>query len=170
MSGLMIVTREEDLIYLDFPARKVKECPTYQTLIDSLGIEPETVYKAADFLVIVDSEETLANIKPDFIRMKDLKEEAKLYNESFGIIVSAKGNEYDFVSRFFAPDMGIDEDPVTGRAHCSLIPYWSEVLDKKKMVAKQLSKRTGVIYCEDNGERVKMGGKAIRYLKGSIEI
>jgi predicted PhzF superfamily epimerase YddE/YHI9 len=85
-------------------------------------------------------------------------------------IVTAKGNDCDFVSRFFAPNAGIDEDPVTGRAHCSLIPFWSNRLGKTELTAKQLSKRGGVLYCEDCGERVKIGGKAVRYLKGKIEL
>jgi predicted PhzF superfamily epimerase YddE/YHI9 len=93
-----------------------------------------------------------------------------LDNDSFGVIVTAQGQDCDFVSRFFAPNLGIDEDPVTGRAHCSLIPYWSKRLTKRVMTAKQLSKRGGMIYCEDCGERVKIGGKAVRYLKGEIMV
>jgi PhzF family phenazine biosynthesis protein len=121
-----------------------------------------------DFLVLVENKEALKSINPDFAALKQIKEEADLDDDSFGVIVTAKGEDCDFVSRFFAPNLGIDEDPVTGRAHCSLIPYWSMRLGNKIMTAQQLSKRGGVIYCEDCGERVKIGGKAVRYLKGEI--
>jgi len=117
---------------------------------------------------LVFNEEELKNINPDFIVLKKIKEEAEADNDCFGIIVTAKGNDCDFVSRFFAPNVGIDEDPVTGRAHCSLIPFWSKKLGKTKLIVKQLSKRGGVLYCEDCGESVKIGGKAVRYLKGNI--
>ena len=125
---------------------------------------------ANHFVPEYNSEETLRNISPDFSVLRQIKTETELDNDSFGIIVTAKGNDCDFVSRFFAPNAGIDEDPVTGRAHCSLIPFWNEKLQKKVMTAKQLSKRGGVLHCEDCGERVKIGGKAVRYLRGEIEI
>jgi predicted PhzF superfamily epimerase YddE/YHI9 len=118
----------------------------------------------------VDSEETLRNITPDFSLLKHLKTEAKIDHDSFGTIITAKGSDCDFVSRFFAPNAGVDEDPVTGRTHCSLIPFWSKKLGKSKLTAKQLSKRGGVLFCEDCGERVKIGGKAVRYLTGEINI
>jgi len=123
-----------------------------------------------DFLVHVDNENTLKNINSDFVILKQIKDEAGLDNDSFGVIVTATGSDCDFVSRFFAPNAGIDEDPVTGRAHCSLIPFWSEKLGKSKLSAKQLSKRGGVLFCEDCGKRVKIGGTAIRYLSGKIEL
>jgi predicted PhzF superfamily epimerase YddE/YHI9 len=140
------------------------------TFEKAFGINPVAVYKAADFLVLVDSESTLANICPDFALLKDIKAEAGIENDSFGIIVTAGGSDCDFVSRFFAPNAGIDEDPVTGRAHCSLIPFWSEKLGKNILTAKQLSKRGGVLYCENRGERVGIGGIAIRYLRGEINV
>ena len=118
----------------------------------------------------MDNENTLKNINPDFECLMQIKKEAGLDNDSFGVIVTASGSDCDFVSRFFAPNAGINEDPVTGRAHCSLIPFWSERLGKNKLNAKQLSKRGGVLFCEDCGERVKIGGTAIRYLRGKIEL
>jgi PhzF family phenazine biosynthesis protein len=169
MSGMMTATRESDVYYLDFPARLVSSCPTYTTFEKALCVTPVATYKAVDFLVLVENEEALRAITPDFPALKQIKDEAGLDNDSFGVIVTAKGENCDFVSRFFAPNLGIDEDPVTGRAHCSLIPYWSERLSKKVMTARQLSKRGGVIYCEDCGERVKIGGKTVRYMKGVIE-
>jgi PhzF family phenazine biosynthesis protein len=175
-SGMMAVSRENDLLYLDFPARPVTSCPAYQTFEKAFGVKPVAVYKAVDFLVLLDSVETLRSINPDFSILRQIKTEAELDNDSFGIIITAKGTDCDFVSRFFAPNTGIDEDPVTGRAHCSLIPFWSKSLNKKFMTAWQLSKRGGVLYCEDcgenprGGERVKIGGKAVRYLSGDIKI
>ncbi|MCL2052681.1 MAG: PhzF family phenazine biosynthesis protein [Lachnospiraceae bacterium] len=170
MSGIMSVTKENDLFYLNFPSRPVTVCPAYQTFEKAFDVKPVDVYKAVDFLVLLEDEQELKNINPDFITLKNIKSEAGIDNDSFGVIVTAKGNDCDFVSRFFAPNAGIDEDPVTGRAHCSLIPFWSEKLGKKIMTARQLSKRGGNLFCEDCGERVKIGGKAVRYLKGNIRI
>jgi len=167
-SGIVSVTKEGELLYLDFPSRPVSICPMYQAFEKAFGLTPSVAYKAVDFLVLLNSEEELRNINPDFTALKSIKEEAGIDNDSFGVIVTAKGNDCDFVSRFFAPNAGVDEDPVTGRTHCSLIPFWSERLGKTELLAKQLSKRGGVIYCEDRGERVKIGGRAVRYLKGTI--
>ena len=168
MSGIVSVTKDGELLYLDFPSRPVTVCPMYKSFEKSFGIKAVAIYKAVDFLVLLNSEDELRSIDPDFIALKSIKEEAGIDNDSFGIIVTAKGNDCDFVSRFFAPNAGIDEDPVTGRAHCSLIPFWNERLEKNKLLAKQLSKRGGVLYCESHGERVRIGGKAARYLKGDI--
>jgi len=142
----------------------------YPIFEKAFGVKPIAAYKAGDFLVLVDSEETLRNIKPDFSLLKQIKVEAEIDNDNFGIAITAKGSNCDFVSRFFAPNAGIDEDPVTGRAHCSLTPFWSDKLGKTKLIACQLSKRGGVLFCENLGERVKISGTAIRYLKGEIEI
>jgi PhzF family phenazine biosynthesis protein len=170
MSGVIAVTKENDLLYLDFPARPVMVCPTYQTFEKAFGIKPDATYKAVDFLILLDNEEAVRNINPDFTALRQIKVEAEMDSDSFGVIVTAEGNDCDFVSRFFAPNAGIDEDPVTGRAHCSLIPFWSERLGKSKLIARQLSKRGGVLFCQDCGERVKIGGRAVRYLRGEIEI
>ncbi|MCL2296361.1 MAG: PhzF family phenazine biosynthesis protein [Methanomassiliicoccaceae archaeon] len=168
MSGIMTVAKEKDLLYLDLPSRPVAVCPSYPAFERAFGITPAAVYKAVDFLVMLNSEKELRDIDPDFAALKKIKEEAGIDNDSFGIIVTAKGNDCDFVSRFFAPNAGIDEDPVTGRAHCSLIPFWSERLGKTELTARQLSKRGGVLYCEDRGDRIRIGGKAVRYSKGNI--
>lgn len=176
MSGIMTVTREtvspeeNGLLYLDFPSRPVAACPMYSTFEKGFGIQPISTYKSVDFLVLVDSEETLRKLQPNFSILQQIKTEAGLDNDSFGIIVTAKGNGCDFVSRFFAPNAGIDEDPVTGRAHCSLIPFWNERLGKSKLTARQLSKRGGTLFCEDCGQRVKIGGRAVRYLRGEIAL
>ena len=170
ISGIMKVTKNDDMFYLDFPARKAEKAIDYKTFQKAFFCDNNGVYKAVDFLVVFDNETQLKNIKPDFIQLKKIKEEAKMENDCFGIIITAKGDNCDFVSRFFAPNAGIDEDPVTGRAHCTLIPFWAEKLGKNKMKAMQLSKRTGELDCEYLGERVLIGGKAVLYSKGNINI
>lgn len=169
ISGALTVTLENDLFYLDFPSRPVSICPLYVSFEKALQVKPVAAYKAMDFLLQVDSEDTLVKIKPDFAVLKQIKAEAGLDIDNFGVIVTAESGKYDFVCRFFAPNAGIDEDPVTGRAFCSLIPFWRERLQKNTMTAKQISQRSGMVLCEDCGERVKIGGKAVRYLRGDID-
>ena len=167
-SGELTVTKEGELLSLDFPAAQAAKCPAYASIADALGINPVEVFYSIDFLVLVEDEKTLRNISPDFHVLGRLKAEAGLDHDRFGIIVTAPGAECDFVSRYFAPNVGILEDPVTGRAHCTLTPFWSKRLGKKVMGARQLSARGGVLRCEDCGERVKISGKAVRYLRGKI--
>lgn len=162
-SGTLIVTREEDFYVMDFPSRGPISCEIPAELQDALGVKVLEMYLSRDYLVLVENEAAVTNLNPDFSLMKTI-------DDAFAVIVTAKGDTCDFVSRFFAPNAGINEDPVTGSAHCTLIPFWSKRLNKKTMLARQLSKRGGVIYCEDNGERVKIGGKAICYSVGEIHI
>ena len=148
---------------MDFPSWKPEKINDYpDELIASLG-NPEivAVYKYRDSLVELPSEEAVKKIQPDFTLMKKTGEK---------VIITAPGKEVDFVSRFFAPIAGVDEDPVTGSAHSQLIPFWSEKLGKNKMQAKQLSKRGGDIYCEQNGDRVVIGGECAFYMKGEVSI
>lgn len=162
-SGPLYVTRAGETINLDFPSWKPERIEVYPPeLLHSLG-DPEIagVYKYRDFLVELNNEAAVKNLNPDFTLMKKAGEK---------VIVTAPGKEVDFVSRFFAPTAGIDEDPVTGSAHSQLIPFWSEKLGKAKMKAKQLSKRGGTIYCEQKGERVIMGGSCVFYMKGEVEL
>jgi len=170
VSGTLSVTRDGELLCLDFPATPAKECPAYPSIGKALGIEPLAVYQSIDFMVLVRDEKTLRRLNPVFSMLGQLKSEAGLDHDRYGVIVTAPGVECDFVSRYFAPSVGVPEDPVTGRAHCSLTPFWSNKLRKKVMDARQLSARGGVLRCEDCGDRVKISGKAIRYLKGNIEI
>ena len=170
MTGMMKVTKKDDMLYLDFPSWKAEKTIDYKTLNDAFACKNKGVYKAADFLVVFENEAQIRNIKPDFSVLRKFKEEAKIDNDCFGIIITAKGSGCDFVSRYFAPNAGINEDPVTGRAHCTLIPYWAQQLGKNKMKALQLSDRTGKIDCEYLGERVLIGAKAVLYLKGNISL
>jgi PhzF family phenazine biosynthesis protein len=171
MSGIMKVTKKDDMYYLDFPARKAQKTINYKTFDNAFSCRNDGVYKAVrDFLILFDNETKVRNIKPDFSVLRKIKEEARLESDCFGIIITAQGDNCDFVSRFFAPNSGIDEDPVTGSAHCTLIPYWAEKLGKTKMKAFQLSKRTGEVDCEYLEDRVSIGAKAVLYLKGNIVI
>lgn len=162
-SGLLTITRREDIISMDFPTWKpqpVKDFPA--DLAVALGFVPfKQVYKQRDFLVELDSEEAVRNCQPDFTRLKRMGEK---------VIITAQGDEVDFVSRFFAPVVGINEDPVTGSAHSQLIPYWAEKLGKTNLRAKQLSRRGGELWCEYLGERVTIAGKGVFFMKGEIDL
>lgn len=162
-SGLLYVSREGDTILLDFPSWKPEKITDYpDELLASLG-NPEIagVYQYRDYLVELINEDAVRNCQPDFTIMKKLGEK---------VIITAPGKNVDFVSRFFAPSAGVNEDPVTGSAHSQLIPFWNYKSGKIKMNALQLSKRGGEIYCEQKGDRVVMGGHCVFYMKGEIEI
>lgn len=163
-SGVLSVTKKEDLIIMDFPGWKpVPAEASHDLLISILGnVEIISVYKNRDLLIELKNEEAVRNCTPDFSTMK------KHFDK---VIITAAGKDVDFVSRFFAPGVGIDEDPVTGSAHSQLIPFWSEKLNKKKLHALQLSERGGELWCEQlNEERVLMSGNAVFFMKGEIQI
>lgn len=162
-SGTLTVVKENDFYTLNFPPFITKPYNTPNFLEQALGEKVNETRLSRDLLVVLENENAVINACPDFDLLASIK-------EAHGVIITAKGDNCDFVSRFFAPNMGINEDPVTGSAHCSLIPFWSKRLGKSKMTVRQLSKRGGVLFCEDCGERVKIGGKAVCYLKGEIEI
>lgn len=160
-AGLLTVTRKMDLYTLNFPSRMPQACTAPAGLIDALGpAKPLEVVRSRDYMVIYESEADVKALSPDFEALSNI--------EGIGIIVTAKGDSCDFVSRFFAPAAGIPEDPVTGSAHCNLIPYWAEKLGKTSMHAIQVSARRGELWCEMKGDRVLMSGKAVTYLKGEI--
>jgi predicted PhzF superfamily epimerase YddE/YHI9 len=161
-SGELAVTRKGDVLEMNFPSRPAVPCAVPEVLVRGLGKKPIEVLKSRDYLAVFSSEADVRSLQPDFETLRTL--------DTLGIIVTAPGNDSDFVSRFFAPAAGIAEDPVTGSAHCTLIPYWSQRLKKTKLFARQLSKRGGELFCEQAGERVLIGGKALLYLRGQIEI
>jgi len=162
-SGLLTIKKKKDLLLMDFPSWKPEKIDDYPAdLKNALGIsEIVAVYKFRDLLVELNHEQDVTSAKPDFTSLKKMGEK---------VIITAPGKEVDFVSRFFAPIAGIDEDPVTGSAHSQLIPFWSEKLGKEVMQAKQLSSRGGDIYCEQNGDRVTMGGRCVFYMKGEFKV
>ena len=161
-SGLLSVARNGDLLTLDFPSRPPAVTIIPETLIRGLGAQPKEALKARDYLAAFDNEAEVRALKPDFALLKTL--------DCLGIIVTAPGSDCDFVSRFFAPSAGVDEDPVTGSAHCTLIPFWAQRLGKTKLFARQVSSRGGELFCELVAERVRIGGRAALYLRGEIQI
>ncbi len=161
-SGKLEVYKNEDRLSMIFPSRPAEVCDVPEDLVKALGVEPEQVLKSRDYMVIYSDEGIIKDIQPDMELLKKVN--------NHGTIITAKGKEVDFVSRFFVPACGVPEDPVTGSAHCTLIPYWSSKLAKKDLVAKQLSARGGTLYCQDMGDRVKISGSAVLYLRGSIEV
>ena len=161
-SGPLFVSREGDTYTLDFPSRPPVPCGKPEILERALGARVIETHQSRDLLALLEDEQTLLNLTPDFALLKQI--------DTFGIIVTAKGADSDFVSRFFTPQEGIAEDPVTGSSHSTLTPFWSTRLGKTRMVARQLSQRGGTLSVEDCGERVKIGGKAVCYLQGEIEV
>jgi PhzF family phenazine biosynthesis protein len=163
LSGELTVTQDEKRLILDFPAWPASPVDLPDGLADALGANPDEILSPGrDLMAIFSDERAVRDINPDFAGLKTV--------DTFGVIVSAPGDECDFVTRFFAPRMGIDEDPVTGSAYCTAIPYWAERLGKSELVAKQLSKRGGTIYGKARGDRVDIGGHAIEILTGQITL
>ena len=163
-SGILTVTVEDELLSLDFPSRRPEPSDVPQIVLDAIQVEPVEILKSRDYVLVFENEEIIRNMKPK----QGILDQINL--DPGGIVVTAKGNEVDFVSRFFTPQARIFEDPVTGSAHCSLIPYWGQKLEKKSMIALQLSSRVGQLKCQDLGERVLVSGRAVTYLEGQITI
>lgn len=162
-AGMLKASAKEGIYTLDFPARIPEPCTAPAGLLKSLGTAIAVeILKSRDYFVVLPDEEAVKNIEPDFILMQQL--------DSFGVIVTAKGHSADVVSRCFYPSAGINEDPVTGSAHCNIVPYWSEKLGKTKLQCKQLSKRGGTLDCELSGDRVLLSGKCVLFLQGEIDI
>lgn len=162
-SGLLEVQRKEDLLELDFPTDTLVAVEAPNGLAEALGAVPKEVYKGrSDFLVVLDTETQIRTLKPHFQFIATLP--------CRGVIVTAPGDNVDFVSRFFGPQTGIDEDPVTGSAHTTLSPYWASKLGKTSFTARQVSSRGGELWCTLEGSRVKIAGKVAPYLKGFITI
>lgn len=162
-SGLLTVKKENELLTLNFPSDPIHPADPPSDLIDALKVNPLEIYKGkTDYLLILGSHEEVQSANPDFNLLKKIPVR--------GVIISARGEFSDFVSRFFAPASGVDEDPVTGSAHTSMIPYWAEKLAKNELSAVQLSARKGHLFCKYLGERVEISGRAITYLDGEITI
>jgi len=162
-NGILKVTKKNNLLVLDFPKDSLSKYNEFSSIEEIINIKTIELYKGRDdVLAIVESEDSVKNLDINFELLNKIN--------ARGLIVSARGTKSDFVSRFFAPSAGVNEDPVTGSAHTTLIPYWSNKLDKTSMHAEQLSERGGVLYCEDKNDRVLIGGNAIEYLKGEINI
>ncbi len=161
-SGELKVRRKGQLIELDFPKSTISRCDIPTEITRAFGKEPLEVWKSDDLIAVYENESDIVSLSPDFSILNEL--------DYRGVIATSPGEETDFVSRFFAPRYGVNEDPVTGSAHCELVPYWASVLGKSKLSAAQLSKRGGWLQCELSGERVLIAGKAVKYLEGTIDI
>lgn len=162
-SGKLSVRPDGDWLTLNFPADQLQPVTVPEALSGGLQITPAEIYRGSEnYLAIFNSPEEVIDLKPDFRVLAQLK--------ALGVIVSARGTDVDFVSRYFAPGAGIDEDPVTGSAHTSLVPYWANRLQKTTLTARQVSARQGFLNCRMLGERVEMSGQAVTYLEGEITI
>ena len=161
-SGRLLVRCENDRLALDFPSRPAGPCSAPASLVTALGRTPIEVLKARDYLVIFETEDAVRNLRPDIRALQEI--------DAYAFIATAPGREADFVSRFFAPRVGVNEDPVTGSAHCTLIPYWAKRLGRKNLHALQISKRGGELFCDDRGTRVGIGGRAVLYLRGELDL
>lgn len=162
-SGVLTCTQDGDFIELDFPATPAEEAEPPEGLLDALGAQPSFVGKSKfDLFLLVESEEAVRSLRPDFSRLREISVR--------GVIVTSTSDDarFDFVSRYFAPGAGIDEDPVTGSAHCCLGPYWSEQLGKTEMTAFQASARGGTVRVRVKGDRVLLGGQAVTVLRGEL--
>ena len=157
-SGELVVKRDGDLLVMDFPSRPPKPLTPEAGSVAAIGGKPKEILAARDYFFVFETEEEVLALRPDMTAL------GKLNQGTF--IATAKGKTCDFVSRFFAPKLGVPEDPVTGSAHCTLIPYWAQKLGKQSLHGRQVSARGGELFCKLNGDRVEMAGHAVLYLKG----
>lgn len=163
MSGELFVSKKGELYEMDFPSRMPAPFTLTEEMVEALGVKPVETYLGRDLMFVLEKEEDVQHATPDFSKLKDL-------SEGLGVFITAKGKHHDFVSRCFYPKINVNEDPVCGSAHCNFIPYWAERLGKEEMVARQLSKRGGTLYCKSDGDRVKISGKAALYSIADLQI
>lgn len=162
-SGILEVEKRDSGYTLDFPADLLKTEPVVSLHKEVIGVQPLEAWRGKDdLMLVVKNEQEVLALRPDFRKMTEIP--------TRGVIVTAQGNEVDFISRCFFPNAGIDEDPVTGSAHTTLIPYWSEKLGKSTLAARQVSPRGGDLKCQMQGARVKISGSCATYLEGTIQI
>jgi PhzF family phenazine biosynthesis protein len=174
-AGALRVTRDGDLLALDFPARPPKpldmaERSSVDLIAEALGRAPTAVLAARDYLAVFDRADDVLNLRPDMTKLTALPRSAVIVTAPGGTTPGTAGHGVDFVSRFFAPAKGVDEDPVTGSAHCTLIPYWAGRLGRTDLRARQLSARRGELHCAHWGDRVTIAGRAVLYLEGMIRV
>jgi PhzF family phenazine biosynthesis protein len=163
ISGELVVVKKGELYEMDFPSRMPEVFPLTEQMVEALGVKPVETYLDRDLMFVLEKEEDVKNADPDSAKLEKLP-------DGIGVLITAKGEKYDFVSRCFLPKIKIYEDPVTGAAHCNLIPYWAERLGKNEMTARQLSRRGGTINCKYCGDRVKISGSAVLYSVADIQI
>jgi len=161
-TGILTVHNRQPLLTMDFPSIRAKPIAVSKQVTNALGKKPSEAFQARDILALFDTEDDVAQLAPDFAKLSKIN--------CIGIIATAPGKNVDFVSRFFAPKAGINEDPVTGSAHCMLIPYWADKIGKINLEALQISKRQGELTCTLKGDRVEISGNAVTYMTGEIDV
>ncbi|WP_346353080.1 PhzF family phenazine biosynthesis protein [Azotosporobacter soli] len=162
LSGVLSVRKEADLYELDFPSYELKPVAVTDAMAEALHFRPLEAYVGRDLLCVMENERQVMDANPDSNKLLEL--------EGLLVHMTAKGTEFDCVSRSFAPKLGVKEDPVCGSGHCHIIPFWSKRLNKRKLVARQASARGGTLYCEDKGDRVALRGHAVLYAMGEMKI
>ncbi|WP_258728671.1 PhzF family phenazine biosynthesis protein [Bacillus atrophaeus] len=163
ISGELVVVKKGELYEMDFPSRMPKEISLTEEMVEALGVKPVEVHLGRDLMFVLEKEEDVLNASPDFSKLKELP-------DGLGVSITARSEKCDFVSRAFFPKLNVNEDPVCGSAHCNFIPYWAKNLSKNEMVARQLSKRGGKLYCKFEGDRVKISGSAVLYSIADLQI
>jgi len=161
-SGKLRVRKEANLYVMDFPIQAIEPCDILEPIEKAFGVKPIATFASMDYIVVFENEEDILHAKPNLALLKEL--------DLRGVCISAKSKKYDFVTRFFAPKIGVDEDPVTGSAYTQLVSYWADVLGKEKLHAKQVSLRGGEVHCLVKGDRVEISGGGVLYLDGVIEV
>lgn len=160
-SGTIAVRQEGELLWLDFPVKRIEPCEAPEILREAIGVDFLETYVSRNLIVVVESEKMVAEMEPNFDLLKKI-------DHIHGVVITAPGETSDFVSRFFVPNTGINEDPVTGSTHTELMPYWTRRLGKNRLFARQLSARGGELQCLLEGDRVYIGGQGVLYLQGEI--
>ena len=161
-SGTLTVAHKGEWLEMDFPAQIPVECDIPEQIIKAFGVVPQQCLRSMDYIVVFDDEETVRSAKPNLMLLSEL--------DLRGVAITSRSRDYDFVTRFFGPKFGINEDPVTGSAFTQLVPFWSNILDKTMLTTKQVSFRGGEAKCTLQGDRVRISGKAAQYMVGTIEI
>lgn len=160
LSGVLTVKKKQDLYEMDFPAYELKPKEVTSTMEDAIGARPVEAYMGRDLLCIFESEDVVRGLSPDMEKLKAL--------DGLLLQVTAKGREYDCVSRSFAPKLNVPEDPVCGSGHCHIVPYWAKKEGKDDIIACQASRRGGILYCGIEADRVKLAGKAALYSEAEL--
>ncbi|CAH0290381.1 PhzF family phenazine biosynthesis protein [Peribacillus simplex] len=163
MSGELVAVKKDELYEMDFPSRMPEALSLTDQMVEALGVKPVETYLGRDLMFVLEKEEDVLNASPDFSKLVKLP-------DGLGVLITAKSETYNFVSRCFFPKLNVNEDPVCGSAHCSFIPFWAKRLEMDEMVARQLSKRGGTLYCKLVGDRVKISGSAVLYSIADLQI
>jgi PhzF family phenazine biosynthesis protein len=163
LSGELVVLKENELYQLNFPSRMPEKYTLTEQMVEALGVRPIETYLSRDLMFVLEKEEDVQNMSPDFAKLEKLP-------DGLGVLVTAKSEKYDFVSRAFFPKLRVNEDPVCGSAHCNFIPFWAKRLGKDEMTARQLSKRGGTLYCGLVGDRVTISGSAVLYSIADLQM